>query len=136
MNKAMEFAEFEARVGAEADLALSPFYWNATLHETTGRAIWCLFLGPALRALRRPSPIGLLLHEFVPDDAQRILPTGALKDGQPTESRDGLWVDDDAAGDEQRLIAIGTLQGPIVARPPAVGLGRRPFHVTHGGILA
>lgn len=41
--------EFERRVRAEPDLRLSPFYWNALLPETTGRALFYLFIWPVFR---------------------------------------------------------------------------------------
>lgn len=41
--------EFEHRVRSVPDLELSPFYWNWLLPETTGRALWHLFIVPALR---------------------------------------------------------------------------------------
>ena len=47
----MTFEEFEARVDATPDLELSWTYWNALLPETTGRALWDLFIWPAFRQM-------------------------------------------------------------------------------------
>lgn len=49
----MTFDEFERRVRNESDLEMGPFYWNWTLHEITGRALWYLFTWPVLRDLIR-----------------------------------------------------------------------------------
>ncbi len=42
---------FERRVQATPDLELSWVYWHGLLPLTTGRAIWALFLAPALREI-------------------------------------------------------------------------------------
>ena len=45
------FDEFEARVSGTAQLELSWTYWNALLPDTTGRALWMLFIEPAFRQM-------------------------------------------------------------------------------------
>ena len=40
---------FRWRVQTTPDLELSWVYWHGLLPETTGRAIWALFLTPACR---------------------------------------------------------------------------------------
>ena len=47
----MTFAEFESRVASTPDLELSWIYWNALLPDTTGRAIWYLFIWPFVRGM-------------------------------------------------------------------------------------
>lgn len=48
MTQGLSFTEFEYRVTQVPDLQLSWTYWNALLPETTGVAIWYLFLYPSL----------------------------------------------------------------------------------------
>jgi hypothetical protein len=48
----MMFHVFEQRCRNTPDLALTWVYWNALLPETTGRALFWLFVWPALRSLK------------------------------------------------------------------------------------
>jgi hypothetical protein len=50
----LTFDDFERRVATEPDFELSWLYWNALLPETTGVALWFLFLWPQLRTVSCP----------------------------------------------------------------------------------